>query len=511
MNIDAMRLIIERRLSDIHALAAGDAYPDAGVAALTALHADVGHFVEASKVRLLATSLAWSDAQKGEARWIHDTNQRLAALCLQLSESLRRQVGSDDARTLQGIAFTLLYMGEAMKWEIAAGARAPRDYRALHGLIRHAIAAGRQLNPLRLRVGGRDRACTLESLYFRALLLARFASGNLTCTQIEILDEWLWMWAPILQGSPPPVTGSALRVDLDSAEGLRGGLREDGGPALYLAQAPIEAAFGSVVAQFHAGHIVPSEGCTATFRIEEHVAVLDLVRRGLRAARGETPARALRQSTSVTVDVHLGLSEIEQRGFQRAAPRAAAITLATTHGVARSAARAERERDTALSEIYDPLRRFVNLVDVSESGLGLEGPHATCEAMAVGALVGLRLSPSGPLVIGKVTRNVPSATPGRAIVGVRRISSNTRLVDVTSGIGARNLSMVYVQGDDRSGSRDAWLVGERAFDQGGTFGVHARENTYDIRFNRVRERGRGWVLAGFETLAARPTVEAAAG
>ena len=509
MSSHAMRPVIERRLRDIHA-AADHASPDSAIAALNALHADVGLFVEASKARLLATSLAWSDDQKADAHWIYETNQRVAALCFQITEALRRQVGADDPRTLHGIAFTLLYMGEAMKWEIASGARAPRDYRVLHGLVRHAIATGRHLSPMRLDVGGRARACTLESLYFRSLLLARFASGNLSCAQIEILDEWLWMWAPILQGVPAPPTGSALRADLDSSEGLRQGPRDGDGPVLYLPQGPIEAAFASLVAQFHAGRIVPSDGCTAALRIEEHVAVLDLVRRGLRDSKREPIERAVRRSANLTVEVHLGLTEIEQRGFLPPPPLAAAIGLATKDGVARGAARAERERDTALSEIYDPLRRLVDLVDVSDSGLGFEGSDAACEPMAVGALVGVRLSPHGPLLIGKVARRMPTGKPGRVVVGVRRISSDARVISVTcdAGAAARPLSMLYVRGDDGNGCEDAYLVGERTFEQGGTFEVLARENTYGFRFNRVRERGRGWVLAGFEIIAAHATAEA---
>jgi hypothetical protein len=511
MNATAMRPIIERRLQDLQD-AAGHASPDTAVAALAALHADVGHFVEEAKSRLLATSLAWSDEQKAEALWIHATNQRLAVACSQLTEGLRREVGAGDARTLQGIALTLLYMGEAMKWEIASGAHAPRDYRALHGLIRHGIAAGCQLSPLRLKVGGRARACTLESLYFRALLLARFASGTLSCTQIEILDEWLWMWAPILQGVTTPPAGSALRADIDSGEGLRLGPRDDGGPALYLPQGPLEAAFRSLVAQFHSGRIVPSEGCTAGFRIEEHVAVLDLVRRGLRASKRELTVRAVRQAKGVTVEVFLGLTEIEQRGFLPAAPQAGALALATKDGVARTTVRFERERDASIDEIYDPLRRLVNLIDVSETGLGFEGSVAACDAMAVGALVGLRLSPSGPFLIGRVARRIPSAAPGMVVIGVRRVSADARVVGVICGTsaGARPIPMVYVQGDDRSGCHDAFLVGERTFEQGGAFQVRARDNTYSFRFNRVRGRGRGWILAGFEILAAGVTNAAAA-
>ena len=507
MNDDATKL--ERLFQDIKLATCSNA--DAAFAALSALHAEAGRRVESAKGGLFATTLAWTDLQAADARWIHDASQRLAAASLQVTEGLRREVGPEDLRTLQATAFALLALGETTKWEIVCGVPAPRDYRSLHGLMRQAIAAGRQRTPLQLESGGRLRACTLEALYFRALLMARFAGGNLSCAQIEILDEWLWMWAPVLQSMTRPPAGAALRVDLDSADGLRRGPREDDGPALYLPQGPIHAAFRSLVAQFHAGRIVPEEGLTASFRIEEHIAVLDLVRRGLKASQREPVARAQRRMVGHAAEVHVGLAEIEQRGFRPAGPAPAVVTLATRHGVARGVSRIERERETALGEIYDPMRRLVTITDASDSGVGLEGPLAACDAMAMGSLVGLRLAPSAPLIIGRVARKMPAIAPGRTVVGVRRISSAAKRVTVTAltGPGTRRSCMLYVPGDDPNGGHDAYLIAERTYDEGRTFEAVAGGSTYSFRFNRVRERGAGWVLAGFEILAARPRSVAA--
>ncbi|MDQ3028419.1 MAG: hypothetical protein M3R58_18210, partial [Pseudomonadota bacterium] len=293
---------------------------------------------------------------------------------------------------------------------------------------------------------------------------------------------------------------------------LRSGLRANAGPSLYLPQAPIDAAFRSLVAEFHGGRIVPSEGCTADFRIEEHVAVLDLLRRGLRASRSRPAARAQRQATDRLVELYIGLGEITARGFTPAAPRAAAIVLASKDGVARTPIRNERERDLALDEIYDPTSRRVTLANVSETGLGLEGSLADCGALAVGDLVAVRISSLEPLVIAKVMRCIPATTPGRVVIGVSRISSLARPVEVTSSAsrGTRTSPMLYVPGDEASGCRDAYLVGERTFEEGGALEVPAGDHLYRFRFNRVRGRGRGWVLGGFEIISVRSTARAAA-
>ena len=507
MKNDSMKL--ERLFQDLKLATCSN--PDATLAALAALHAEAGCRVESAKGGLFATTLAWTDLQASDARWIHETSKRLAAASQLVTEGLRREFGSEDLRTLQATALTLLALGESTKWEIVCGVLAPRDYRSLHGLMRQAIAAGRQRTPLQLESGGRPRACTLEALYFRALLLARFAGGNLSCMQIEILDEWLWMWTPVLQSMATPPAGAALRADLDSADGLRRGPRDDDGPALYLPQGPIHAAFRSLVAQFHAGRIVPAEGLTASFRIEEHIAVLDLVRRGLKVSQREPAPRAQRRMVGHAAEVHVGLTEIEQRGFRLGGPAPAVITLATRDGASRGVSRVERERETALGEIYDPMRRLVTITDASDSGVGLEGPLAACDAMSLGALVGLRLAPSAPLMIGKVARKMPAATPGRAVVGVRRISSAVKRVTVTAltGPGTRRSCMLYVPGDDPNGGQDAYLISERTYDEGKTFEAFAGGSTYSFRFNRVRQRGAGWVLAGFEILAARPRSVAA--
>jgi len=125
----------------------------------------------------------------------------------------------------------------------------------------------------------------------------------------------------------------------------------------------------------------------------------------------------------------------------------------------------------------------------------------------VGDLVAARLAASEPLALGRVMRSVPASTPGRVIVGVSRISSAARTVQVTMSTARapESVSMLFVPGDDISGSHDAYLVGERTFDDAPAMQVRAPDHVYTMRFNRVRERGRGWVLAGFEILGARAT------
>ena len=86
---------------------------------------------------------------------------------------------------------------------------------------------------------GRGRTTTLEALYFRAMLLDRFTSGSLTAPQMAIVDAWLWEWTPALKGEFAYPGGDVLRVDLDSAAGLRDGKREGEGPTSTWLSTPL--------------------------------------------------------------------------------------------------------------------------------------------------------------------------------------------------------------------------------------------------------------------------------
>jgi hypothetical protein len=72
--------------------------------------------------------------------------------------------------------------------------------------------------------------------------------------------------------------------------------------------------------------------------------------------------------------------------------------------------------------------------------------------------------------------------------------------------------MLFVPGEDSTGRQDAFLVGESALERSPAFAVDVGDQTFSLRLNRVRDRGRGWVLAGFEisSMRKRDPMQAAA-
>lgn len=472
--------------------------PARALSLLVELHREANLAAAALNSRLLRSALQWTDADKADAVAMDAVHHQLAGIACGLARSLSDLGPSGDPRVGLAAALALRSLGDAAKCDAAIGQTMPHDYGAMHFLIRLAITGAFHREPMDLEVEGRPTRCTVEALYFRALLLARFAGGTLNCKQLEILDGWIWMWLPVLKSTAQAPAGAALRADLDSTTGLARGPRGDAGPSLYLPQGPIEDAYRAVVAEFHQGRIVPADRLAATFRIEEHVAVLDLVRRGLRESRSEPVTRAARRPAARMVEMHVGVAEVMARAFSPPAPVPPAISLATQAGKAVEAPRRDREYDVALGEIYDPVRRLVRVVDESDTGLGMEGNKADCGHVCAGDLVAMRLRDGGPLVLGRVARSIP-AGHGKVSVGVHRLTSASRPVDVLPiDEPGHGHALLYVPGLEPSGTHDGFLVSDAVFAKGGRIGVAVESLRYTLRFNRVRERGRGWVLAGFE-------------
>jgi hypothetical protein len=156
--------------------------------------------------------------------------------------------------------------------------------------------------------------------------------------------------------------------------------------------------------------------------------------------------------------------------------------------------------------VYERDRQMVRIVDESESGFGIEGEARDLGQFQVGDLVALRGEEGRPLEICKVARYSPKPDKSRIFVGLKKISSAAYLVSLSWPAAphahAATIKTAFVPGDDASGRHDAWLVSEREYAYRATLESGIGERRYALRFNRVRDRGPGWVLAGFEVLSA---------
>ncbi len=498
------RTDFERTRNAVRALLA-DAEPDEALRAFMQMEIDFDAGVFKVKPDLLGSVLCWKPEDREISAWIYDQHIELAELARRAADLFERRVGGDDARTIRLVGLAFMHWGEAAKWVV--GRRDRYDYSWMHWLMRMAMGANRQLEQCEVRLDARARAATIEGLFFRTLLLDRFAGGNLTRQQIEVLDAWLWEWMGSLKGSATWPGEAVFRADLDGKGGLRQGRRADDGPTLYLAIAPLEAQRQAVIKEFHRGRIVPSLGIAADFRVEEHVAVLEQLRLAFEAPQDDDAQRVVRRpAAGPAVEVWVGLGEIVARGLQ-ADMQPANPQVALTRKASDALSDTQRIRAIQFSDEYESSRRFLRLADASDTGFGFEASEKESTGIAVGDLLGMRLSDEEPCVLGRVVRRVPGQVEGQVVIGVRAMSEVAQALTLSrterQGRPDDDDLFIYVPGDDDTGAQDAFLVPEKLLQEQGPHETRIGEDVFTLQFNRVRRKGRGWALAGFEILDAK--------
>lgn len=443
-----------------------------------------------AKSALLMSGLLTTDEDEALGAWIFQQHSKLA----RTGQAIARKAldeGSDQVKEAMWIvALSLLHWGEAVKWELMVGRREEREYAMLHDLARMAMREGRLRDRGTFTVEGLERSATIEALYLRTLLLDRFTSGNLTRQQIEVLDAWLWEWEASLVSSAEP-HGLCMRADLDRAHGLRYGARGGAGESLYLALAQLEAQRGAIISELHAGHVVPSRGRAAEIRIEAHVALLIQLRHAFSGDESRAPRRTVQPRQ---VEAWFGLAEItahlvlgEQQAAEAGAPAKAADT-------------PPREGDV-YDEVYEKPRRWLTLVNESDTGWLVEANAAGAAPLIVGELVALRSEERGPCHIARVVRRVRDPVLERVQVGLQLLSDRgvrARPCALRSNEHDSNDTYIFVPGADASGSRDTFIVPFRLLESRACFHVLRGGRDFALEFNRVRKRGRGWAQAGFE-------------
>jgi hypothetical protein len=496
------RTDFERSRNAVRALLA-DAPPDEALRAFVQMENDFDAGVFKLKPDLLGSVLCWKPEDREISAWIYEQHNELAELARRAADIFERRVGGDDTRTIRLVGLAFMHWGEAAKWVV--GRRERYDYSWMHWLMRMAMGTNRHVEQCEIRLDGRNRTATIEGLFFRTLLLDRFAGGNLTRQQIEVLDAWLWEWMPSLKGSTMWPGQAVFRADLDGKGGLRQGRRPEEGPTVYLAIPPLEARRQALIKEFHRGRIVPSLGIAADFRVEEHVAVLEQLRLVFEAPQDEDVQRVRRRAAKgPAVEVFVGLSEIVSRGLQGDVQQS---KVALSKKASDALSDTQRLRTIQFSDEYESSRRFLRLADVSDTGYGIEASEKETLGIAVGDLLGLRLSDEEPCVLGRVVRRVPGQVEGQVVIGVRSISSSPQALTLSrtqrQGRPDDDGLFIYVPGDDDSGAQDAFLVPEKLLQEQTSHETCIGDDVFTLQFNRVRRKGRGWALAGFEILEAK--------
>jgi len=458
--------------------------------------------------------------ERRDWQWLTHQSDEFAALARHIAQRAEESSHLPAATRAAAFAHAIVLAGHASKRRMVSG-QLPAEgaMLRLHGLLERAMALKLADQVVTVVACGELLEASAESLYARALLLARLASGCLSGRQIEILDDWLWAWMPALMLSHTATPEEpSLFADLDSPQGLNvcpRNARPLGKKLVFLPAAPLSRQVEHAVCWFQQGLIFPGFGLGATFRLEEHLGVIDYLTREFSHIVSSVDRRARHPvATGVDISVWFGFNDVATRGMRANSSTAATPRYAL--GEARLAAKPNAFPETSEFAAFDPAKKLAKVRDVSESGMGLAASEETARHLEVGDLVALQLDVDLPVFVGVLTRKAPLLVGDEVLLGVQFLSRRARALTLeqmqdSSGTKRAGAAAILIPGEHPSGFGDALLVSETAYRTQGTqadFLFKSGETQFAIRLGRIREQGRGWKMAAF-TVARAPAPPAA--
>jgi hypothetical protein len=438
---------------------------------------------------ILGSTLLWTEAERGFLQWAKDA---FHAFARSAAGALRREAAHDlllDEAGGELAAVALAAYGNAIKWsEISSAGYDPVslvELRRVHELVERSGFGTRHFTVPREDHGASP---TLDTLFIRAMLLDALCRGNLEPRQVEIVDSWLWEWAGEY-GFTESDQGAVLSLEPGRQKGLRAPQGEARGRRFLRIEA-LENHIKLVTDGFRRGEIYPGYGTITEFRVEEHAAALDFLRRFLDAARYRR-ARESRTDREERLEACVGLAEILAKAF---VPRA--VTRASSSRAA-APAQPPGQQLAAIDSVYETPHREVRVLDESADGIGVEVQDDPMRPVNVGTVVTLHHADARPPILCEVMRR--SLTQGGTVrLGLRILSNDPKKVELAQPLDGVAVEAVYVPSEDASGHIDALLVAESDFRPREDFEVRFDDRIFVLRMNRVRYHGRGWHLAGFE-------------
>lgn len=471
-------------------------------------------FSRNDRERFLLGGLAQTSADQAVCEWIAARYDHLARMAREVVPYQMTADSQPDARMASTWALAIMLTGHASKWRKVAGLRSDLAMRGrLHKLFVTAISAGVDACILDVMVDRHSFETTIEALYVRALLLERFASGNLPPRRLEILDSWLLAWMGSLWLSREPIPdGLSLAVDTRNPNlGLTRfspGERAD----FFLGLRPLQRQLARAVKDFHRGVIFPGWGVGLVFRMEEHVAVIEFLERefAIIESAGAQKSKRFAIGRNSEVSVFFGFNDIYSRALQRQSTLSStSVTSASGVNPPGDALSAAASRRAALSEtgsfVQPRVSQPIHLLDISESGLGLEMSTEDAGFVEVDELIAVQIEDGKPCVLGVVVRKTSAHHKRVTTVGVKVLSKvplRATLEMVNDRLARQSVKGVFVAGKADHGFADSVIVTDVIYKANPTLSVMVASGVFHLRLGRVRQQGPGWKLAAVEVRVA---------
>jgi hypothetical protein len=380
-------------------------------------------------------------------------------------------------------------------------------WRQLHALL--AICEAQQCSKLPIQVHAGDAVqATVQSLYLRTLALELLDAGSLTASQLEIADGWFFAWCADFHLDTEYTSRQHIFcVDTVADAGLELIHKVGHGETVrYLEAESLKARLAQMQATLRDGHLYAATGSGASFPVEEHVGVLNLVEklhRSILAASGnriEERTHFQDREADVVVGTDLVLRKAHgiASGHVGAAP--AAVQAAATQVIEFTASGLSLvEKPAGEAEDGGPVDPDVErwrVFDMSTRGFGLLVDRTTADSVPLNGLIGLRNHETGGWIVGTVVRKLPK--PGETLVGVEILAYRPLPVNLAPADGGAAVPALYLAGSDTSGRLDALLLRAQDFRPDVAHGMQAGGAGYKLRANRIVRKGADWIKARFE-------------
>lgn len=505
-------------MADKHSALEQSLKKSGGIEAEEAISKALREFEEFSRndrERFLQGGLAQTGSDQAVCEWIAARYDHLGRIARHIVPYEQVHAGLNAPVMARIWALAVILTGHASKWRKIAGLRSDTAVRGrLHKLFVTAMNAGVDAVILDIMVDRRSIETTVESLYVRGLLLERFASGNLPPKRLEILDSWLLAWMGALWLSREPVTdGPSLAVNTRNPTvgftRFAPGDRAD----FFLGLRPLQRQLERAARDFHRGIIFPGWGIGQTFRMEEHVALIDFLERefAIIESSGAQKSKRFAIGNANAVSVIFGFNDIYSRALQNQSTMSAnSVTersAINAPGDALSAAAARRASLSETGSYVQPQvgRQPIHLLDISESGLGLEMDSEEAGFIEVDELIAVRIEEGKPYVLGVVARKTSAHQRSVTTIGVKVLSKvplRATLEMLNDRLVRQSVKGIFVAGKADHGFADSIIVTDAIYKANPTLSVMVSSGVFHLRLGRVRQQGPGWKMAAVEVRVA---------
>jgi hypothetical protein len=481
---------------------------------ITRALADFEHFSLSERLRLLQGGLSQTEGDSALIEWVAARYDHLFRIAYDVA-SIKMPTATE--REPLAWAIALLIGGHACKWRKISMQRPDLGAREkLHTLYRSAVSKKCDAQILNVFVDANSVETTVEATYIRALLIERFAGGALSPRRLEILDNWLVASLGTFWLTREPIAGEPI-LGVDPTNPARSLIPYvSGEPSKrYLSLRSMSRQLQRIIDGFHRGTIFPGWGMGLSFRVEDHIAVIDFLEREIHLIGNAAAPKSKRLSAfdGEIVTMFAGFNDIYAHALimqNTSPPASTAASLDQVklegYGAPSLDALVNANSETGNFIITERFRGVVTLVDLSESGIGLEMTGEDAAMLTIDHLVAIQINPKRPRLIGMVVRKANLHHHAKTLVGIKvlaRVPIRATLEHVSESLVRPTIKGILVCDNAEHGFGDSIILNDVAFKSNPTMSISMANGLFHFRLGRVRQQGLGWKMAAIEVIVAR--------